>query len=245
MKKKEAPKGLLMTGSFRRAGITFYLRNGGVVARVSRSMERRSCTLSQFVQRQKMRHTIALWQMLKPCEPVFTQRKTAYQNFASLANRLPAVFVPKDGPMSEATLLMPDIPVSDGTLPPVKQHLCEVDGTAALLTNLKPGDLKRGEELRLYTAEQRIGSMPPEVRFRVRKVSRNEMTEVEGHLALVDESFADEMKGWALVRVEPASAKGMCRCSPQGIVTRCRYYEQFTTDEALQAAAKSYGGLTE
>jgi len=34
------------------------------------------------------------------------------------------------------------------------------------------------------------------------------------------------------------------RCSPQTIVTRCTYYQQFTTDEALLAAAKSYKGLT-
>jgi hypothetical protein len=46
------------------------------------------------------------------------------------------------------------------------------------------------------------------------------------------------MKGWALVMV--------CenRCSPQTIVTRCTLYEQYTTEEALQAAAQSYGGLT-
>ena len=35
------------------------------------------------------------------------------------------------------------------------------------------------------------------------------------------------------------------RCSPQAIVTRCTLYEQYTTEEALQTAAKSYGGLTE
>ena len=32
--------------------------------------------------------------------------------------------------------------------------------------------------------------------------------------------------------------------SLQGIVTRCTYYERYTTDEALQKAAESYGGLT-
>ena len=82
MKNKNVPKGLLMTGSFRRAGMTFYLRNGDVVGRVSKSQEKRSNTLGQFVARQKMRHTVALWQMLTWCKPLFTQRKTAYQNFA-------------------------------------------------------------------------------------------------------------------------------------------------------------------
>ena len=235
MKKKETPKGLLMTGSFRRAGMTFYLRNGGIVARVSKSMERRSCTLAQFVQRQRMRHTIALWQILKPCGPMFTQRKTAYQNFASLANRLPVVYVPKTGAGSDASFLMPDIPVSDGTLPVVKQRL----GDSALLTNLKAADLKQGEELWLYTAEQLIDGRSPQVRFNKRKVALSEMTEVEGCLALTGAEFADEMKGWALVRVNGD------RCSTQTIVPRCTYYQQFTTDEALQAAAKSYGGLTD
>ena len=235
MKKKETPKGLLMTGSFRRAGMTFYLRNGGIVARVSKSMERRSCTLAQFVQRQRMRHTIALWQMLKPCGPMFTQRKTAYQNFASLANRLPVVYVPKTGPGSDASFLMPDIPVSDGTLPVVKQRL----GDSALLTNLKAAELKQGEELWLYTAEQLVDGRSPQVRFNKREVALSEMTEVEGCLALTGAEFDDEMKGWALVRVNGD------RCSTQAIVTRCTYYQRFTTDEALQTAAKSYGGLTD
>ena len=65
------------------------------------------------------------------------------------------------------------------------------------------------------------------------------MTVVGGHLALVGEEFGDEMKGWALVRVSDN------RCTPQTIVTRCTLYQQYTTEEALQVAAKSYGGLTE
>ena len=228
-----------MTGSFRKAGMTFYLRQGEVVARVAKSKEKRSNTLGQFVYRQKSRHSVALWHTLSWCKPMFTQHKTNYQGFISLANRLPVVFVPKVGPTSDASLLMPDIPVSDGTLPTVKQQLGEVAGTAALLTNLNAGDLKRDEELVLYSAEQSIEGRTPRVRFSVRKVTLDEMMEVEGHLALTGEEFADERKGWALVRMNDD------RCSPQGIVTRCSYYEQFTTDEALQEAAKSYGGLTD
>jgi hypothetical protein len=34
------------------------------------------------------------------------------------------------------------------------------------------------------------------------------------------------------------------RCSSQNLVSRCHYYEQFTTEEALQAAAEIYGVLT-
>jgi hypothetical protein len=51
--------------------------------------------------------------------------------------------------------------------------------------------------------------------------------------------LADEKKGWALVKVVDD------RCSPQTIVTRCTLYEQYTTEEALERATDSYGGLTE
>jgi len=35
------------------------------------------------------------------------------------------------------------------------------------------------------------------------------------------------------------------RCSRQTIVTRCTLFEQYTTEEALEVASDSYGGLTE
>ena len=236
--KKENPKGITMTGSFRRAGVTFYMRNGQVVARVSHSDEKRSCTMPQFVQRMRMRHTIALWQMLGGCNPMFTARKTPYLGFASLANRLPAVFVPKNGPLSDASLLMPEIPVSDGTLPTVKQWLGEYNGTPALFTELKASDMGRGRIMRLYSAKQNTEGSP-RVRFDVRDVRPNEFVSTPEGLALVGEEFADEMKGWALVRVEGE------QCSSQALLTRCTYYQRFTTDEALRAAAHSYGGLTD
>ena len=66
------------------AGMTFYLRKGQVIGRESETHEKRSNTLPQFVQRQKMRHTTMLWKMLRFCNPIFTERRTAYQNFASL-----------------------------------------------------------------------------------------------------------------------------------------------------------------
>ena len=72
----------------------------------------------------------------------------------------------------------------------------------------------------------------------MREVSWWDMNVVDGRLALVGEEFRDEQKGWALVKVTDG------RCSPQAIVTRCTLYEQYTTEEALEAAADSYGGLT-
>jgi hypothetical protein len=46
------------------------------------------------------------------------------------------------------------------------------------------------------------------------------------------------MLGFALIRLKKGHA------SRQRVVTRCTYYEQYTTEEAIQAAAKSYGGFT-
>ena len=237
MSKKCTAKGLMLIGSLRKAGVTVYLRQGQMVTRTSHSEGKWSNTLQQFVYRQKMRHTIALWKMLKFCEVWFTERLTAYQNFASLANRLPAVYVTK-ALMSQASFLMPGIPISDGKLPTVRQELGEQDGVPALLTDRKAGEWPCDERLLLSTGVQETDSLTPRVRFSMKEVSRTDMTAVDGHLALVSEEFADDMKGWALVRVIND------RCSPQGIVTRCTFYQQYTTEEALQAAADSYGGLT-
>ena len=237
MKQKSTGLGLIIPKKMSIGGITFYKRQGQVIGRVSESMEKRSNTLSQFKQRQRMRHTMALWKMLRYCETMFTQRGNAYQNFASLANRLPVVYVEKLH-MNNVSFLMPGIPVSDGTLPTLQQELSEVEGVPALMTGIKADERFFHEKLWLYTAEQILEPLPL-VRFNMREVSRRELTLVDGQFALKGEEFADEMKGWALVRV---NNKG---CSPQTIVTRCTFYQQYTTEEALQNAAKSYGGLTE
>ena len=238
MKKNNVGKGLMIVGSLRKAGITTYMKQGQLITRVSYSNQKRSNTRSQFIARQKMRHTIALWKMLKFCDVMFTQRSTAYQNFASLANRLPAVFVERLH-MDQASFLMPGIPVSDGSLPTIQLQLGEVNGMPALLTNLTNDECTYRVKFRLYTAVQTLeNGFMPRLRFNMHEVRWSEKTLVDGHMVLVGEEFADEMRGWALVRVIDD------RCSPQGIVTRCTLYEQYTTDEALQTAAKSYGGLT-
>ena len=238
VKMKPIP-GMQIIGKIPTLGVTNYIRNGSVVTRKSNSDGRRSNSRKQFIQRQRMRHAMALWKELAHCQPMFTEGKTHYLGFISLANRMPAVFIPKRGPLSGATLLMPNIPVSGGTLQPIQQQLGEVDGTPALITSLKANNQRPFERFLLYTAEQQlyVDNDCPVVGFQVREVKYNEFTEMEGCLALVDDVFSDEMKGWALVHIIGQ------RCSTQGIVTRCTYYEQFTTEEALQNAAKSYGGL--
>ena len=238
MKRKGTGKGLMVIGSMRKDGITTYMKQGRLNIRSANSMERRSNTLPQFIQRQKMRHSVALWKLLKYCEPMFTKGPTAYNNFLSLANQLPVVYVEKVL-MERTSFLMPGIPVSDGTLPEVKQLLGEVDGVPALITDLKAHDWEPWTKLWLYTAVQTGSDRDLLVRFSKREVPWDEVTLVDGHYVLKSEEFADEMKGWALVLV-----KGE-RCSPQTIVTRCTLYKQYTTEDALKTAADSYGGLTD
>ena len=235
--KKSKTQGLMLVGSLRSAGVTTYLRQGKIITRVSNSHEKRSNTLPQFIQRQKMRHAISLWSMLKYCKPMFTGRQTAYLNFTSLASRLPAVYVTRPR-MEQSSFLMPGIPMSDGTLPVINERLGEVDGMPALLTDLKADKWSYRTELWLYSGEQRDADSMPRVWFSKRQVSWDEMTLVDGCYALKDPCFADDMKGWALVMVMGE------RCSSQALVTRCTLYEKYMTDEALEAAADSYGGLT-
>lgn len=237
MKRRGTGKGLMVVGSMRKDGITTYLKQGQLIIRSANSMERRSNTLPQFIQRQKMRHSVALWRMLKYCEPMFTQGTTTYNNFLSLANRLPVVYVEKVL-MENTSFLMPGIPVSDGTLPEIKEELGEIDGMPALITDLKPHDWEPWTKLWLYSAVQTGSERSILVRFSKREVPWEEVRLVDGHYVLKGDEFANDMKGWALVLV-----KGE-RCSPQTIVTRCTLYQQYTTKEALEKAADSYGGLT-
>lgn len=238
MKIKQPKMGVEIIGRIPSLGVTKYIRNGSVVTRVSTSDGRRSNSLKQFVQRQRMRHSIALWKGLSPCNPMFTEGKTNYLGFLSLANKLPVVYLPKNKCEVEGSLLMPGIPVSGGTLRTMQQTLGEVDGTPALITDEEASNTLPYSAFLLYTAEQGTGRDDcPEVKFKVRAVQPDEFTFVDGCLALVDSDFANEAKGWALVRLQGKN------CSSQGIVTRCKVYEQYTTEEALQTAAKSYGGL--
>ncbi len=171
---------------------------------------------------------------------MFTEGKTNYLGFLSMANKLPVVYMPKNKSDVEGSLLMPGIPVSGGALRSMQQTLGEVDGTPAPLTDENADNSLPYSAFLLYTAEQSTIRLDcPEVKFKVRAVRPEEFTVVDGCLALVDSDFANEMKGWALVRVQGRN------CSSQGIVTRCTYYEQYTTEEALQNAAKTYGGISE
>lgn len=236
---KDNIKGLAITGRLKESGITLYVRNGKTVARTASSYQPKRRTRQQFVGRQQLSHSSRLWATLKYAgEPLFPAQSTAYNRFISLMRRTQVVFMPQYGPVSDGTLLLPDMPISEGVLPVVWQHMGEVDGSAALITSLKGSDLKRSDRLLLYTLKQVVEGERPKVRISRREVNPGEMVETDGGMALVGNEFADEMSGWALVHVSGE------RCSSQIVVTQCTYYQQFTTEEALQEAAKSYGGLT-
>lgn len=231
-------KGLTITGRLKESGITVYIRNGKPVARTATSLQPKRRTRKQFIARQQMLHSTRLWKLLKWAgTPMFPAQPTAYARFLSLMHRTEVVFLPRNGRLDGATMLLPDMPLSEGTMPTLKQHLGEVDGNPALVTDLTHDRLLKGDKLILYTLTQNIEHSPI-VRISRREVMPDEMTETADGLALISDEFADDMKGWALIHVRKEN------CSTQTAVTRCTYYKQFTTEEALQEAAASYGGLT-
>lgn len=239
MARKNKVNGVIITGRMKQSGITLYLRNGEVVARPATSYQPKRRTRKQFIARQQMLHSTQLWSMLKHAgTPLFPAQPTAYTRFLSLMHRTEVVFLPQRRRLDGATLLLPEMPVSEGLLPTVKQHLDRVESTSALITDLTRNSLRKGDKLLLYVLCQDI-SGTPRVRITRREVMTDELTETADGLALTGDEYDDEMKGWALVRMNGD------RCSTQTAVTRCRYYRQFTTEEALQEAAASYGGLTE
>lgn len=236
---KDNIKGLNITGRLKESGITLYVRNGKTVVRTASSIQPKRRTRKQFETRQQLSHSSRLWTMLKwSGETLFPAKPTGYARFMSLMRRTEVVFLPQNGQLSDATLLLPDMPVSEGVLPVIGQRLGLVDGTEALITDLTRNQLRPTDKLILYTLQQVVEYDRPKVRITRREVAAREMAETDDGLALVGDEFGDETKGWALVHVRKES------CSSQTVVTHCTYYQQFTTEEALQNAAQSYGGLT-
>ncbi|MBQ9418068.1 MAG: hypothetical protein IJU19_05760 [Bacteroidales bacterium] len=235
---KNKPNGLVFTGRIKKAGLTVYRWKDRTIARpsISRQPERR--TRAQFDLRQRLGHSIVLWQMLDcGVKPMFNAGINAYARFRSLAMALPTVYLPADAKAQGASLLLPDMPVSEGTLPEVKQWLGEVEGEAALLTGLQ--EIPRRVELRLYQLMQRMEGRWPVLRIGVSHPTKADFQQVEGGLALVGSQFADAMTGWALVMVQGE------RCSTQRALSRCELYKEYTTEAAYREALASYGGLKE
>ena len=128
-----------------------------------------------------------------------------------------------------AIIPLPDMPLSEGSLPFKEQHFCDVGGYTAFITNQTQNSLHRGDKLILYTMVQNIDGKPRVIINR-RKVMPDEMTKTSDVLTRIGSEFADETKGWAMKHMRDE------HCSTQTAVTRYTYYEQFATEEALQRA---------
>lgn len=255
-------------GTLKKDGVTFYQRKGATVMRSSKSDQPHRRTRKQFDARQRVANCMGLWKALRAAtEPVLAGGKSSYGRFCTLMRKLPVVYLTKDERLMGASLLLPNMPVSDGMLPDIEYWLDEVEGQPALLTSLqmqagrslvsslygRGGELKRDERLCLYRMQQQTtvfdGETLPRLRVSVEVMdyescrdghpfSDIELRDVDGRLALVGDVLGDDTMGWALVRMDDE------KVSSQKVVTRCRLYEQYLTDEAFERAAQSYGGLT-
>ncbi|MBP3762872.1 MAG: hypothetical protein J6I49_03210 [Bacteroidales bacterium] len=232
------------------AGITLYIKNGRTILRPSRSDQPERRTRKQLAVRQRLAHGGHLWQTLRrAAEPLFAGGSSPYHRFKALNSLLETVYLTRDQHDGGATVLLPSMAVSDGGQEEIRYSLGEVFGRPALVTDLKSSALLR-ERYRFYLLRQEEVQKTPYVRITACEFGASDAAAVLGRMgvevldeggcvALAGEVFADAMCGFALVRMCDGQA------SPQRVVTRSTYYQRFTTEAALLAAAKSYGGLTQ
>lgn len=225
-------------GSHKAAGFTYYQKNGKTIMRLAFSDQPERRTKPQFVTRQRLAHNNLLWRAMKAAGATwFEGGASPYHRFCTLMTPVKVGYLTKEMVDAGATLLLPGMVLSDGPLDEVGYRLGTVYGRPALVTDLKAKSADVGS-LWLCTVRQEVVNGVPRVRVSVESELKKYARTAKGFLALVDERFGDEMAGFGLVRVVDGHA------SQQRLVTRCRHYMEYTTDEALQAAAKSYGGLT-
>jgi hypothetical protein len=241
--------------------LTAYVRNGKKYWRVAHNRKNRRLSRKQLAIRERQSHNNALWRALKETEHVYIEggENTTYNHFMSINMNSPVPYFTKDQYHSGLALLLPNMVLSDGPLPSISYQLGEIDNPTsvadapatipALLTDLTPKEVQKGEYL-LYVLQQAVISDDmPYLYITVEPLTPDDFTIVpstllspyknpKGTLALVGERFSDPMLGFGLVCIKDGHA------SRQHVVTRCSYYERYTTEEALLAAAKSYGGLT-
>ena len=87
MKMKQPKIGVEIMGRIPSLGVTKYVRNGMVITRTSTSESRGKSSLKQFIQQQRMRHSIALWKGLSRSSPLFTEGKDARRPTTSAFSR--------------------------------------------------------------------------------------------------------------------------------------------------------------
>ena len=247
--------GILENIEGRLEGLTIYKKNGKTIVRCAHNSRKpHSMSRKQFALRQRMTHNNALWKVLSQTGKVFFEGGSSpCHRFRSINIESPIVYLTKQMRWNFTVLLLPNMVVSDGPLPPINYQLGEVDGQPALLTDLTPKDVREGEFLlyilKQWVLPQQFAEEMAQLSIHVETITPDQFVTVpstlltpykskDGCLALIGAQFADPMMGFGLVHVKDGHA------SHQRVVTNCSYYKRYTTEETLQAAAKSYGGLT-
>lgn len=125
---------------------------------------------------------------------------------------------------------------------------CNDDLRQLLCSSSRNPQLMHGDKVRFYRFEQRLKDDCPTVKVsccemaldndpRQNPALRNwRFLSHEGRLAIGGD---DENRGWAVVIYGEKEQSA----STQQVITTCRLYEQYTTDEALTQAAESYGNV--
>ncbi len=234
--------------------LTFYRRDGSTFVRPRHIYQPRRLSRGQLLVRERQSHNNALWRALKRTGHLFFEGGRApYYRFMSLNMFSPVPYLEKGHIGSGCSLLLPEMVLSDGPLPAINYQIGDVEGRPALLTDLTKADARKGT-LMLYVLKQNVAPCGAAdehfwLSITVETVAADSFVvvpstlmspykAVRGTLALVGDRYGDPMLGFGLVRVKDGLA------SHQRVVTNCTYYERYTTEEALQSAAKSYGGLT-
>ena len=121
-------------------GVTFYRRGGKTYARISTRTAPNRQSVKQFINRERMRHSIALWHCFYSSDKPLMETSgslTAYNAFLRANSALPTVYFTKQQARQGAALLMPGMVVSEGRLPKVEYDFAQLaGGERVVLTNL-------------------------------------------------------------------------------------------------------------
>ncbi len=130
-------------GRIQGKGVTFFRRGGKTYARVSTRTAPNMQSVKQFINRERMRHSIALWHCFYSSDKPMMETSgslTAYNAFLRANSALPTVYLTKQEARQGAALLMPGMVVSEGRLPAVEYDFAVLDsGERVVLTNLLTG----------------------------------------------------------------------------------------------------------
>jgi hypothetical protein len=127
--------------------------------------------------------------------------------------------------------------------------ICNDDLRQLLCSRSRNPQLMPGDKVRFYHFEQRMQDDCPKVMVNCCELALDndprqnpalqgwQFYSHDGRLAIGDAN--DENTGWAVVLFGEKEQSA----STQKVLTTCRLYEQYTTDEALAQAAESYGNV--